>query len=172
MFGKPSRNGAEPERASAADNARIRGGGLVQVVVTAQNPLTFSIFLNDKPVPQVAVDNLLITIEAPGDEEPNGVVEATLTQQVRKVSGENVMEALQLFPCTVEIVALGRRMSVTCREAGQLDGVWIDLGLKPDGTGLEVSGARKLEVVLTQDLLDAQLTWEDGTTEAVFPEEG
>lgn len=172
MFARPSRNGAEPERASAADTAKIRGGGLVQVIVTDQNPLTFAIYLNEKPVPQAAVDNLLITIETPGDDEPNGLVAATLTQQVRKVTGETAMEAADLFPCTVEIVARGRRMSVTCREAGQLEGVWIDLGLKPDGSGYEVSGARKLEVVLTQDLLDARLTWEDGRTEPIFPDEG
>ena len=50
MFGKPSQtNGVHPpaQRPAASDIAMIKGGGLVQLIVSSLQPLTFALFLND-----------------------------------------------------------------------------------------------------------------------------
>jgi hypothetical protein len=59
---------------------------------------------------------------------------------------------------------------VTCPEVNSLDGVWIGLGLKADGTTSEVTGAQALRITVSQELLDARLTWTDGSTEDLLGE--
>lgn len=171
MFGRSNDNHhGPPQRPSAGDTAKLKAR-LVQVIITDLRPVTFYIFINDEPVSQLDVETLLINVEAP-TEDGQGLelVQASLSlSSPTSVGGLGVSE-LELFPGTIEIVGLGRRLSVTCREAGSLDGVWIDLGLKADGTGAEVSGAQKLQIVLTQELLDAKLTWNDGRTDDLLPE--
>ncbi|MFM9709681.1 hypothetical protein, partial [Streptomyces galilaeus] len=60
------------------------------------------------------------------------------------VTGEKTLQRTELFPCTLEIVALGRRISVSCPNADSLEGVWINLGLNPEGAGSDVTGAQAL----------------------------
>jgi hypothetical protein len=69
----------------------------------------------------------------------------------------------------VEIVALERRITLTCLQVDSLDGLWIRLGLKPDGSSAEVSGAKSLQILLTDEILSAKLTWMDGQTEELLP---
>jgi hypothetical protein len=168
VFGKPpqNNNGAVPKRPAASDQARIQGGGLVQVIVTNLAPLTFSLFLNDRSVPQLDIESLSVFIEAPeADSLDTTIVRATLSRYVTNVTGEKTLQRNELFPCTLEIVALGRRLSITCTNPDSTDGLWIDLGLKPDGTSNEVSDARTLRFLLQEGLLDAKLTWRNGDEE-------
>jgi hypothetical protein len=168
VFGGPAKNGKsdEPARAAASEVARLAGGGLVQVVVTGLDPMEFFLFLNDRAVAQTDVESLLVTIEVPesGNLE-QGTASATLSQFVKAVTGERSSQTVELFPCTLELVALGRRITVTCSQPNSLEGVWIGLGLKPDGSSAEVTGARSLRILLADGILDAHLTWMDGETE-------
>jgi hypothetical protein len=160
-----------PRRPPAAEVARIQGGGLVQAIITSLAPRTFFIFLNGQPVPQIDVESLSINIEAPGEDEPSGsvVARATLTRYMKTVSSERSEQSLELFPCTIEIVALERRITLACLQVDSLDGLWISLGLKPDGSSAEVTGAKSLQFLLTEDILTARLTWMDGETEELLP---
>lgn len=171
MFGKPPQPPSAPAAPDAAEQARIEGGGLVQIIVTELAPLTYYLFLNEKYVPDVEIESLSVALEAP---EPNSgdrpIVRATLARHVMAVSGQPSVQRTELFPCTLEVVAVGRRLSITCMNVDSLDGAWINLGLKADGTSDEVSGARKLSVLLSDGLLDARITWDDGTTQNLLPQ--
>lgn len=170
MFGKPTQNnGATPPRKAAADVARIEGGGLVQVIVTALLPLTFSLFLNDTEVPQIDVDSLSIDVEMP-DGESGPTVRATLYRYVTDVTGSKTQQHRELFPCTIEVVALGRRLAITCMNPNSLEGLWVSLGLRADGTGSDLSGLQSVRFLLSQELLDAKITWEDGVSENLLPQ--
>ena len=172
MFGKrdtpaPPQQSARP---AAADRAQIQGGGLVQVIVTSLTPFTYYIFLNQLVVPQDDIESLSLSIEAP---EPGGgeqIVRATLARYVQNVASERVLQHFELFPCTIELVALGRRLQITCTHPDSLDGLWISLGLREDGSSAEISGARALRLLITEGILDAKLTWEDGQVEDLLPQ--
>lgn len=167
MFGQgPQREeAARPARPAAADVARIQGGGLVQLIVTNQEPFTFFMFLNGRPVPQGDVESFLVNIEVPAQEGGQPTVSATLTQFLRTVSGERSPTSVELFPCTVDLVAAGRRIQVTCVEAGSLEGAVINLGLLPNGMAREVNGVQSLRLLLTDSVVDATMTWTDGESE-------
>ena len=172
MFGKSTPpNGEPPAGPTAAEVARIKGGGRVQFIVAQGEPRTFYLFLNDQFVPQDKVESFSVDIEAP-DEQRGGepTASAILSRYVETASSLRDLQTFELFPCTVEIIARGRRIAVTASERNSLDGVWIDLGFKPDGTGSEVSGAEALRIVISADLLDARLTWVDGETENLQPD--
>lgn len=163
-------NGQPPAgRAPAADVARIQGGGLTQVIVTNQAPITYQVFLNGRPVPPEELATVLISITAPDDLGGGGEVQATLTQRIKTITGEEGSQQINLFPGTVEIVAQGRRVCVSSTTAGQVEGIWINLGLQPDGSSSEVNGAKALRIVLNNDVLDARLTWNDGQSEELLP---
>lgn len=170
MFGKPhvSPNGSPPTSRRASDVAKIDGKGLVQVVVTNIEPFEFYLFLNDKIVPQEEVESLSLSIEA-AKSGGDGIV-AALSRYVTSLDGKRTSQFLDLFPATVEIVAVGRRVSVTCTDSSSIDSVYISLGLRPDGAGSELSGAKSLRVLITDGILDGKLTWNDGEIEDLFPQ--
>lgn len=172
MFGKPKFNNGQAiaQRPKASDEARIEGGGLVQVVVTNTTPMAFFLFLNDRIVPQEDVESLSLYVAANDPAHAGPVVRATLARYVTSVTGERSVQRMELFPCTLELVALGRRISVTCTNADSLEGLWISLGLKADGTGYELNRLESFTVLLSADLLDARLVWEDGIAEVLLPE--
>src|SRR6185437_1456477 len=106
-----------------------------QVIVTSLTPMTFFVFLNDHAVPEMEVESLSMDIEAsPGGQN---IVRSTLTRYVDTVTGEKTLQHTELFPSTLEIIALGRRIAITCMNADSLDGLWINLGLRPDGSSKE-----------------------------------
>jgi len=171
VFGRhpQSPNGSAPPYRAAHEVAKIQGGGLVQVIVTSLTPMTYYLFLNDQAVSQMDIESLSVSIEAP-EGTGNGIVRATLSRYVGTVTGQKTLQRTELFPCTLEIVALGRRISVTCMRPDSLEGCWISLGLAPDGTGSDITGAKALRFLLTEGILDAKLTWEDGQTEDLLPQ--
>src|SRR2546421_10006123 len=136
------------------------------MVVTDLEPLVFYLFLNCKLIQQDEVESFSLAIESPNEEQQSeGIVRATLSRYVTNVAGERAQRYQDLFPSTIEIVAEGRRISVTCPNSGSLDGLWISLGLKSDGSSAEVTGAQSLRIVISDGILDAKLTWTDGITE-------
>ena len=171
MFGKPTEpakfNPSTPPPAS--DVAKIQGGGLVQVIVTGVTPLEFHVFLNDKYVSQVEMDSLSASLEGPSDMLPNGVVRGTLSRNVTSVTGGHAQDRSELFPCTFEVIALGRRLSITTTQPNSLEGAFINLGLKSDGTSNELNGVKALRVLIGDGILDAKITWVDDVTEDIFP---
>jgi hypothetical protein len=162
VFGKPNpnQNATPPPRRKAADVARIQGGGLVQVIITSIQPLTFYLFLNDKAISQMDVESLTLSIDAPGADNPLGGIYSTLAYLAPTVTGEKTMQRISLFPSTIEIVGAGRRISVTAKHAESIEEMWVDLGLTPEGNGNTVSGLRSLRVLITEGIVDAKLTWE------------
>jgi hypothetical protein len=168
LFGRAK--SAEPveQRPSAVDRARILGGGLVQVVVSRLSPLTWHGFLNDKPLDPSRVRGLYIGVEAPTTDQPDGLVTAVLTHAVPAVDGSETIQQRALFPCVIEIVAAGRRLVVAASQADAIGSVWVELGLKPDGSGHAVSGLQALRVVLEDEVFEASLTWTDGAVESLF----
>ncbi len=173
MFGKPTEptqyNSSPSAPPPASDAARIMGGGLVQVIVTSASPLEYHVFLNDRYVSQVELDSLSASLEGPSDLLPNGVVRGTLSRHVGSVSGGNSQERTELFPCTLEIIAVGRRLSITTTQPNSLEGAFINLGLKSDGSSNELNGVKALRVLIGDGILDAKITWVDDVTEDVFP---
>lgn len=176
MFGKPQQgmNGSSNNgrtgatRPPAAEVAQIQGGGLVQVIVSNLSPLTYYLFLTEQFVPQFDIESLNVVIEAPG-EDSQGMIRATLSRYVTGVNGSRSEQRIELFPCTLEIVANGRRLCVICPNADSFDGLYVTMGLKPTGVDTEVKGVKALNVLLTEGIMDAKITWNEGDTEPIFP---
>lgn len=176
MFGKSNKPAqAAPQQDSASrpkltDIAEIIGGGLVQVIVTDHNPISFSMFLNTLAISEYDVDSLNIDIVAPGDGTGSTIVRATLASYVTNVASQRVLEHRELFPCTIEVIALDRRISISCLRKDSTDGLWINVGLKADGDSHELRGLQEFRFLLSHDLLDARVTWVDGETEDLLPQ--
>ncbi len=171
MFGRknPQQMPPEPAHVKAAEVAHIEGGGLVQLIITDVRPIAFYLFLNDVYVPQERVESFSLSIEAPSKEALGGIVRATLARSVDTVAGKAELQRSELFPCTLEIIALGRRLSVTASQPDSVDGLWVSLGLRADGTSAEVQGLAALRVLVMEGFVDAKLTWNDGEVEDIFP---
>ncbi len=171
MFGRrpPQTPPPPPSRPRAEDVAKIQGGGLVQVIVTHISPPEFYLFLNDVHVPQIDVESLSLSVEAPTRDNLGGMVRATLSHYVVDVAGRRTLQRRELFPCTLEIVGVERRISVTATQFDSVEGMWISLGLRPDGTSADVQGVQALRVLIGEGFVDAKLTWNDGEVEDLFP---
>ena len=171
MFGKPTDPGngkSVPQRHAAADVARIEGGGLVHVIVTSLSPVTFYLFVNDKTISQMEVDSLEVNIDV-GEGVGDTIVRASLSRFVKSISGEQTTQYTNLFPSTIEIVALARRILITAQNADSVENLYVSLGLRPDGTTNDLKGLKSLNVLVTNVLFQASLTWEDGQTEDILP---
>ncbi len=175
MFGKSNGSGNKtppitPHRSNTADLAKIQGGGLVQLIVSDTYPIEFALFLNHKRMTDIDVDSVSIDIVAPVDVSDSVIVRATLGEYVTNVTGERVLQNRDLFPCTIEVVALDRRLCVTCTRNDSTEGLWVNVGLRPDGVSAELSGLREFRFLLTHELLDARVTWIDGESENLLPQ--
>lgn len=172
MFDKPLGTGngkAAPQRRAAADVARIEGGGLVHAIITSLSPVTFYLFVNDKAVSQMEVESLEVNIDVPSDGAGDIIVRASLTRYVKSVTGEQSTQYQNLFPSTIEVIALGRRILITAENADSVDNLFVSLGIRPDGTTNDLKGLKSLHVLISNDLIDASLTWEDGAAEQLLP---
>jgi hypothetical protein len=115
------------------------------------------------------VDTLEVNIDVPADGQGDTIVRAALTRFVKAVTGEQTTQYTNLFPSTVEVVALGRRILVTAENADSVDNLFVSLGLRSDGTSNDLKGLQSLHIMITNVLVEASLTWEDGTTENLLP---
>ena len=179
MFGKSNRNAApqQPatvphvERIPAAEMAKIVGGGLVQLIVTETYPVQFYLFLNDVLIPDVEVESLSVNIVAPVTSTDSMIVRATLARYIQDVTGSHVLQNSELFPCTLEVIAQGRRFAVSCTRPDSTDGLWVNVGLRPDGDSRELQGLKEFRLLFNHDLVDARITWVDGESESLLPQE-
>ena len=168
MFGSNNTHEtAAPARPKASDVAKMEGGALTRLIVTAMHPLTFYVFVGDVSIFQDEVESLSIHIE---DAEAGPIVGALLVRKVTTALGEKKSQTVPLLPGTVEIIALGRRIIVSCERTDSLDTVYIGLGLRPDGTCNDVQGAALLQFVFEDGLMSAKLGWNDGETEELLPQ--
>lgn len=160
-------NGHVSSEPSASDAARITGGGLVHLFVSETDPVTFHLFLNEEYVPQETVESLSVYVECPEMTPPT--VRATLARYVKNVTGQVELQRQELFPCTIEMVAKGRRISITCLHLDSVDGLWVCIGMKPEGDGNELSGLRNINLLVNSSLVHASLEWSEGGKEDLLP---
>ena len=185
MFG--SNNGASAgapdnsnsNRPTAESVARI-DANLTQVIVAPGTGADagVQVFVNGQPIAPGSLENVGIEISAPTDAAPDGTLTAILSRYAggSSASGGTVPTSASpsqtttaLFPGTVEIIARGRRVVVSCPVAGSFDGLFLGLGLRQDGTSTELTGVQSLRVVISPDLCDAKIVWvEDGRDESLL----
>jgi hypothetical protein len=170
MFG--NQNGQTPRSArQPGSEVALMQSPLAHVFVSGGSSVDIAVFLNGVPVPEGEVESMSISVVAPSDTDPRGEITAVLSRYKVGATGSRDQYGVSLFPGTVEIVARGRRLVVTCQEANSFDGLWLGLGLREDGTSSELSGVQSLRLAVSPGLLDAKLVWsEDGTTEDLLPE--
>ncbi len=171
MFGQSNNTpAAAPNLPTASEVARLQSG-LTQIIVSGPSSADLFVFLNGQPVPTGEVESLSVEIIAPGQNGQNGSVAAVLSRYKTGLTGSRDQSATSLFPGTVELIARGRRIVVTCEQDGSFDGLWLGLGLRADGTSSELTGVGSLRLAAAPGLLDAKLIWsEDGTTEDLLPD--
>ena len=171
MFGLAS--GTPPpasNRPPASEVARVEGA-LTHIIVSSTSSDGLNVFVNGQPITTGEVESVTLEIIAPDANNQNGSVTAVLSRYVTGSDGVRGEKPTSLFPGTVEVMARGRRLTVTCLKEGSFDGLWLGLGLRADGTSSELSGVRSLRLAVAPRLLDAKLVWsDDGTTEDLLPE--
>lgn len=114
------------------------------------------VFHNGQAILPGTIESLSVDIDT-----DKGTVTAIL---VRTVGGN-----ISLFPGSIEILARGKRISLSALEAGSFDGLYFGLGVRQDGTSDQVQGVKSLRIVFTAGLASAKLIWsEDGSEEVIF----
>lgn len=170
MFGHNNIPPATPSLPAASEVARL-GSSLTQIIVSGPSSADLFVFLNGTPIPTGEVESLSVEIIAPDAGGQNGSVAAVLSRYKTSITGRRDQQATSLFPGTVELIARGRRIVVTCEQDGSFDGLWLGLGLRADGTSSELTGVQSLRLAAAPGLVDAKLIWSDtGATEDLLPE--
>ena len=171
MFGNNANNGtsASANRPAASEAARIEGH-LTHVIVSGEGVDGLNIFLDAQLVLPSEVESLSLEIIAPSDTNPSGSITALLSRYVAGADGKKTQQGVSLFPGTVDIIARGRRITVTAQQEGSFEGLWLGLGMRADGTSSELTGVQSLRVVFALGVIDAKLIWvEDGAAEDLLP---
>ena len=171
MFGQTNNSvPTVPALPAAAEVARL-GSSLTQIIVSGPSSADLFVFLNGQPIPTGEVESLSVEIIAPDQNGQNGTVAAVLSRYKTGLTGSRDQTATSLFPGTIELIARGRRIVVTCEQDGSFDGLWLGLGLRADGTSSELTGVQSLRLAAAPGLVDAKLIWSDtGATEDLLPE--
>ena len=171
MFGQTNNNAPTvPALPAAAEVARL-GSSLTQIIVSGPSSADLFVFLNGQPIPTGEVESLSVEIIAPDQNGQNGTVAAVLSRYKTGLTGSREQSGTSLFPGTIELIARGRRIVVTCEQDGSFDGLWLGLGLRADGTSSELTGVQSLRLAAAPGLVDAKLIWSDtGATEDLLPE--
>lgn len=154
-------------RPAAAEVAKIQTH-LTHAIVTGEGVDGLNVFRDGQLVLPGAVDSLSVEIVAPTDADPVGKITAILAYYETGADGVRTQKAAALFPGTVEIIARGRRLSLSCAEQGAFEGLWLGLGMAPDGTSTELTGVASLRVLLSPGLHEAKLVWSDGGEETIL----
>ncbi|MES2460239.1 MAG: hypothetical protein V4671_06630 [Armatimonadota bacterium] len=167
MFGNNSNNGdmgigTATNRPAASSQAAIEGNLTHLLIGDPTSVDGWHLFMNAKQIPTGEIESLSIEIIAPSDAS-EGTLTGLLSRYVTDSSGQRTQRSVSLFPGTVEVIAGGRRITVTCQEPGSFDGLWLGLGLRSDGTSTELGGVQSLRILADPDskLLDARLSWVD-----------
>ncbi|CCW35302.1 hypothetical protein CTKA_02613 [Chthonomonas calidirosea] len=168
MNNTPHPNSSVPQP-RASDLARIQGGGLTLLVVTQKDPLSLYLFLNGREIAQPDVESMTILLQGP-NADSEGTIHASLSYYVPSISGGKNTQTIALFPGTVEILVETRRIQISCPFPNTFDGLWVGLGLRPDGSPHELTGLQAFHFLLEGTLLHAELTWVSGETETILDE--
>jgi hypothetical protein len=164
-----SQPNSQPGRPKAADVARI--DGTFTQVILGDDPTDAHVFINGRPLAAGDLDSLTVEIVAPGDGNPGTISGILSSYQAggQGSEGSRPTQTMSLFPGTVDVVSGGRRVVVTCRQLNSVDGVWLGVGTRLDGTVTEVTGVQAFRVAVTPTFIDATLTWGDtGAAEPVL----
>ena len=154
-------------RASASEVAQI-SGNMTHVFVPTDTGESLAVFHNGTALPVGSLESLSVNITAPSDTD-SGTLTGVLVHYETGADGTRKTASLPLFPGTVEVIAHGRRVAVTCLEAGSFDGLFVRLGTDDNGIGLQVDGASALRLTVSPLLTDARLIWaEDGREDILF----
>ena len=165
MFGPKKSNGSSPTPSprTGADVARL-STNLLQVILQSTQPPSFLLFLNGESVPAEYVDNIVVSIEAPRNPGDELTTQAILSRKA--APSVNAPPQTNLFPGVIDIVGLGRRVTII----GTPDGdVSFGLGLEASGFSTEAHGAQTLSVLFTQEIASVNVEWTDGLKEDLFP---
>jgi hypothetical protein len=180
MFGNNDNNGnngsnnmgigTATNRPAASRQAAIEGSLTHLLIGDPDSVDGWHLFVNAKAIPTGEIESLSIEIVAP-DDASEGTLTGLLSRYVTDANGLRTQRSVSLFPGTVEVIANGRRITVTCQEPGSFDGLWLGLGLRSDGTSTELGGVQSLRILASPEnrLLDARLTWVDnGAVEEIL----
>lgn len=170
MFGNHNNPPPQPPaRPRAADVSRIEGT-FTQIIV-GNDPTDPRVFINGEPVAPGDFDSVTVEIVAPSEANP-GTISGIISSYRPSGSdpgGSRQAHTTGLFPGTVDVVAGGRRVVITCSQLNSFDGLWLGVGKRLDGTITEVDGVQALRLAVTATLVDASLTWSDtGATESLL----
>lgn len=170
-------------RPLVADVAQIASNH-AYILVGSERSDGIIVYINGDIIPNGSLESLSVNIAIPDQTNGQGTVTAILSyyEQAAPQTGNDDnagggtargVRSVALFPGSVEILAQSKRISVTAQQENSFEGLWLGVGMNADGTSNEVHGVRSLRVLVTPDLTDAQLVWdEDGVTEAIFPRVG
>ena len=146
-------------RPAAADVAGL-DTNLTWVIYESESADGLSVFFNGQTVMTGSIESLSVDIDT-----EKGTIAAVLSR--KDATGKQ--SPTSLFPGTVEILAKGKRLSLSALEAGNFDGLYFGIGLREDGTSDQVTGVKSLRVVLAPGLASAKLVWNDDSKEdAIF----
>jgi hypothetical protein len=146
-------------------------GNLTHVLISPDRGDSVQVFVNAHPIPAGELESLSVTITAPDERGSGGGITGIVSRYQTGADGARTQRSGSLFPGTVEVIARGRRIVVTCQQENSFEGLWLGLGLRADGTTTELTGVQDLRVVVTPTLIDAKLTWaEDGMEEDLLPD--
>jgi hypothetical protein len=165
MFGGPKNTATPPPgnsgRPQAADVARL-SNSITHVFVNGKGADSLNVFHNGQPLLTGTLESISVEIVAP-EENANGTLTGILSYREGGVEGSAGNKAVSLFPGTLELIADGTRLSITCAEEGSFDGLFLRFGTENDGIGMEANGVKSLRLLITPDLRDGRLVWiEDG----------
>ena len=169
MFG--SSNGAQPSPAqfSTAADAALICGKYVQVFVQGPSTVDLIVFVNGVAVSTGLLESISVDIETPSKVRPTGLATGILALK-QSGAADAAQSTIPLFPGTVEIISHRRRITITGSQDGSLDGLWLGLGLRPDGTSNELSGVHSLKIIVSPGIAGAQIVWSDtGVSEEILP---
>ena len=156
MFGRSNKPTPAPAGQSGAQVAKL-STNLLQVIVSGTTITDFLFVLNGDPISSANIDNVLVSIEAPRNENEDPAIQAVLSTR-----GKTSMHQTNLFPGVIEITGLGRRIIVVGSQEGEVS---VRLGLQSDGTSIEVHGLQSLSILLSTDIVSLHIKWTDGQEE-------
>ena len=139
----------------AADQVAGLDTSLTWIAYESDSADGLHVLHNGQSVLTGSIESIYVDIDS-----EKGMVTAILVRR----EGNNI----NLFPGSVEIIAKGKRISLSAVEANNLDGLYFGLGVREDGTSDQVQGVKSLRIVLTPGLASAKLAWTDAAADEVI----
>jgi hypothetical protein len=171
MFGGPQKSATPPPSSGRPQTSEVAKivGNLTYIIVTDEATDGLNVFYNGQPVLTGQLENVGIEIIAPSD-SGQGTLTGVLTRYEGGADGARATKSAPLFPGTVEFIAKGRRISITCPVAGSFDGLGLYFGTTDEngninGGGLSAQGVQSFRLVVTPGIVDGKLVWSEDSRE-------